>query len=61
MCAVQIIDDEPEAEVVIDKKSKGSAAEPDRALKEKVGAAAAQMVTQLLLDLKNEAVHQKSP
>ena len=42
--------------MVIDKKSKGSKAEPDRALKEKLCKKAVELVLQLLQDLKNGVV-----
>ena len=57
----EVFDDEPEAEVVIDKKCKGKTAEPDRALKEKLCADAVQLVTGMIENMKNTAGEMMSP
>merc|ERR1711939_133653 len=57
----EVFDDEPEAEVVIDRKCKGKTAEPDRALKEKLCADAVQLVTGMIENMKNTAGKMMSP
>jgi len=56
----EIFDDEPEANVVVDKKSSTTAA-PDRALKEKLCLEAIQFVVELITDLKEGRVGCSSP
>ena len=57
----EVFDDEPEADVVIDKKSKGGKAEPDRALKQKLCEKAVEMVAAMIAGMKDVAPELMSP
>ena len=53
----EVFDDEPEAEVIIDKKCKGKN-EPDRAIKEQLCEGAIKLVTEMIEHMKNSAQEQ---